>query len=270
MCLPTRILRDGIIQSEKVNMLSPEAELFYRRLMSCVDDYGRFHGNPSQLLAACYPLQLDRISREDVVIWLAECCTLTTPTGISGNRLTDGRKPPPLAALVEHYEVEGKSYIQINKFQQRDRNKESKFPPPPDVWPQLAADGGEPRLARAHSEAEANAKSDAESVLDDFAQFLEVCQAAELPASEVDLEQARIQWKRLDFQQRIDAVQGLRQRITAGELDDPAYRPLPQNYLEKKLWQRPVRPRGRSDKRTELINHRNEVTKMAKFIGGSK
>lgn len=262
-------------------MLTPEAELFYRRLMSCVDDYGRFHGNPSQLLAACYPLQLDRISRDEVVIWLAECCALTTPTGMSAHKLTDGRKLPQLAALVEHYEVDGKSYIQINKFGQRERTG-SKFPPPPAViCPQDAADIGSSRLARAHSKSESkaytksesNAESDAGAdarvsvnhVLDDFSQFLEICHAAELPASEVDLDEARIQWKRLDFQQKIDAVQGLRQRIAAGELDDPAYRPLPQNYLEKKLWQRPVRQRG-AHEASKVYDKRNETVGLSKVF----
>ena len=39
--MPSRILREGINTSPKVNALSPMAELFYRRLMTVADDYGR-------------------------------------------------------------------------------------------------------------------------------------------------------------------------------------------------------------------------------------
>ena len=43
--MPSRIIRDGILTSERINALTERAELFYRRLMSVVDDYGRFPAN---------------------------------------------------------------------------------------------------------------------------------------------------------------------------------------------------------------------------------
>ena len=43
--MPNRILRDTILRSERVARLSPTAELFYRRLMSVADDYGRYYAN---------------------------------------------------------------------------------------------------------------------------------------------------------------------------------------------------------------------------------
>jgi hypothetical protein len=39
--MPSRLLREGILDSEAVNALSFAAEVFYRRLMSVVDDFGR-------------------------------------------------------------------------------------------------------------------------------------------------------------------------------------------------------------------------------------
>src|SRR4051812_6230057 len=114
--MPNRILRDGIIESERVNALSPQAELFYRRLMSKADDYGRFHGNLELIRAACYPLQLDRITAADVRVWLTEC----------GSAPTDSCDRMP---LVTEYEVDGRRYVQINDFNQRVRG-DSKFPPP--------------------------------------------------------------------------------------------------------------------------------------------
>ncbi len=39
--MPNRIIREGILTSEAVNSLSWEAEVFFRRLLSVVDDFGR-------------------------------------------------------------------------------------------------------------------------------------------------------------------------------------------------------------------------------------
>lgn len=105
--MPNRILREGIISSEAVCGLSWAAEVFYRRLFSVVDDYGRFHATPALLRAACYPLQLDRVSDADIVSWLTDCCS---------------------SGLIISYEVDGKKYLEVLKFQQHVRAKRSKFP----------------------------------------------------------------------------------------------------------------------------------------------
>ena len=106
--MPTRIIREGIISSEAVNILSPAAEIFYRRLMSVADDYGRFHAHPSLLRGACYALQLDRITDKDVSKSLAECVA---------------------AKLIFLYS--GGKCLQLVKFNQQCRSK-SKFPEPTD------------------------------------------------------------------------------------------------------------------------------------------
>ena len=108
--MPNRILRDGIIESERVNKLSVGAEIFYRRLMSRADDHGRYHANLNLLRAACYPLQLDRVSLSNVRDWLTEC----------------GESP----SLVREYSVDGKNYLEIINFGQRVRSSVSKFPDP--------------------------------------------------------------------------------------------------------------------------------------------
>lgn len=112
MSVPSRIVREGILTSEKVCSLSWDAETFYRRLMSIVDDFGRYYANPKLLRAACYPLQLDQVSDADVGKWLSK-----------------SRK----AALVSVYEVEGKQYLEILNFKQQVRAKASKFPNPPNA-----------------------------------------------------------------------------------------------------------------------------------------
>ena len=70
--MPTRILREGIISSERVNALSERAELFYRKLHSVADDYGRFFSNPISILGACYPMR-PSVSLDDVKQMLSEC-----------------------------------------------------------------------------------------------------------------------------------------------------------------------------------------------------
>lgn len=107
--MPNRIVREGIITSEPVNSLNWAEEVFYRRLLSVADDFGRFHGNPSLLRAACYPLQLNKVSDQDIVKWL---------------------QATEKAGLVRVYEVEGKRFVEILKFGQQIRAKDSKFPNP--------------------------------------------------------------------------------------------------------------------------------------------
>jgi uncharacterized phage protein (TIGR02220 family) len=109
--MPNRIVREGIITSESVNTLAWPEEVFYRRLHSVVDDYGRFHANLSLIRAACYPLRLNDVSDQDVGKWLAVCAT---------------------KGLVRVYEVEGKRFLEVAKFAQQVRAKASKFPQPPD------------------------------------------------------------------------------------------------------------------------------------------
>lgn len=106
--MPNRILREGILTSERVNALGWAEEVFYRRLMSVVDDFGRYHANAKLIRAACYPLALDKVSDADVEKWL-----LATEK----------------AALISVYPAEdGKRYLELIDFRQQARAKASKFP----------------------------------------------------------------------------------------------------------------------------------------------
>lgn len=109
--MPNRILREGILTSERVDALQNWAsEVFYRRLHSVVDDFGRYYANPSLLRAACYPLRLDKVSNADIGKWLSDCES---------------------AALVSTYEIDGKRFLQLRDFRQQRRAQVSKYPPPP-------------------------------------------------------------------------------------------------------------------------------------------
>lgn len=107
--VPNRILREGILTSERVNRLDWPSEVFYRRLLSVVDDYGRYFAHVSLLRAALFALRLDLVSNDDVAHWLEK----TRQVG-----------------LVDLYEVDGKLYLQVWNFKQQARAKQSKFPSP--------------------------------------------------------------------------------------------------------------------------------------------
>jgi len=106
--MPNRILREGILTSERIATLNWAEEVFYRRLMSVVDDFGRFYATPMLLRAACYPLHLNKVSDSDIEKWLTACVN---------------------AALVRVYPaLDGKRYLEVQDFRQQVRAKVSKFP----------------------------------------------------------------------------------------------------------------------------------------------
>lgn len=122
--MPNRILRDTT-DSEKVNSLSPQAEVIFYRLMMKADDYGVFHAKPSLIKAALFPLRLDTVREADISRWIAEC---------------------EKAGLIAFYEADSKPFLVIMNFGQRMRNMKKRFPdPPPEILRQLAATRGNSR-----------------------------------------------------------------------------------------------------------------------------
>jgi hypothetical protein len=108
--MPDRIIRATILSSDAVCGLGWAEEVFYRRLLSVIDDYGRFDGRPDVLRSSCYPVQTDKVRVSDISRWLAEC---------------------EMAGLLAIYEVEGRRFIQVHKTQFQIRAKKSKWPQPP-------------------------------------------------------------------------------------------------------------------------------------------
>lgn len=108
--MPNRILREGILTSAKVCSLRWPEEILYRRLMSVVDDYGRYHADEGLLRAACYPRQLNKVSDSDIGKWLTALVE---------------------AALVRVYPAsDGERYLELLNFGQHIRAKKSKYPDP--------------------------------------------------------------------------------------------------------------------------------------------
>jgi hypothetical protein len=107
--MPDRIIRASILTSDSINTLSWPAEIFYRRLMSVVDDFGRYDARPAILRSSLYALKIDRVSEPDISKWMNECSE---------------------AGVVRCYSVDNKPYVELLKFDQRLRAQKSKFPAP--------------------------------------------------------------------------------------------------------------------------------------------
>lgn len=108
--MPNRIIREGILTSPRMAKLGWPDEVFYRRLHSVVDDFGRYYADLGLLRAGCYPRQLTKVSDSDIGKWLRACVD---------------------AALVRVYPAkDGESYLEVLDFGQQVRAKKSKFPDP--------------------------------------------------------------------------------------------------------------------------------------------
>lgn len=132
--MPNRILREGILESERIHKVGPMAQLFYRCLMSIVDDYGRYACDIPVLLSRCFPRRPAWADEEMVSLSVEECRS---------------------AGLITVYEVKGRSYLEISDFRQNIRAKASK-------WPSVATHMSNTRSADAipiHSETESYSES---------------------------------------------------------------------------------------------------------------
>ena len=105
--MPNRVIREGFLDSEKINKLSESEQNFFTRLMLIVDDYGRFDARPELLKSKCYPVTDKRLT-------------------MVSNMLTKLNK----TGLVKLYSVNGKDYLEIVEYNQRLRQKREKYPSP--------------------------------------------------------------------------------------------------------------------------------------------
>lgn len=144
--MPGRLLREGILDSEAVNSLSLGAEVFYRRLMSAVDDFGRFDARPAVLRSRLYPLRLDTVTDKEVAAWTREC---------------------ERAGLLTRYTAEGKPYLLFHRLGS-PRAKASKYPaPPPEAEATAPAppaqSEGEGECTQSHADARTCAQTPADA-----------------------------------------------------------------------------------------------------------
>lgn len=102
--MPNRVLRDWTA-SLNIDRLTPQAEVFFTRLIMKVDDHGCFYGDTKMLNANLFPLK-DYTSK-DVLSWRIEC---------------------QKADIIKIYAVNGRTFVRIIDFKQRLRIMRSKFP----------------------------------------------------------------------------------------------------------------------------------------------
>lgn len=147
--MPNRILKESIRSSDTIEQLSPEEEVFFYRLITTCDDYGRIDARPAYLRSVCFPLRVDRVKIQDVEHWLGALA---------------------VAGLIQCYSVNGHGYLQMVTWDKHQtvRARRSKFPGPDDSdcievasnCKQVQADAGScsrnPNPIRIQSESESN------------------------------------------------------------------------------------------------------------------
>lgn len=120
--MPTRYLKPGICDSEAIDKCSPIAETLFYRLLVNVDDYGRLDARPAVVRAKCFPLK-DSINNNDTHELLKE---------LQNN------------GLVIIYKSGDCVYLQMLKWDNNPRSKESKCPQYNDSCIQMYADANNP------------------------------------------------------------------------------------------------------------------------------
>ena len=104
--MPTRYLKPGVRDSEAIDSLSSQAENLFYRLLVTVDDFGRFDARPAMIKASCFPI------KDSMTI----------------NKCKDLIEELVNKNLISVYEVEGKNVLQMSKWDNVPRAKESKYP----------------------------------------------------------------------------------------------------------------------------------------------
>lgn len=109
--MPNRLLKEGIVDSSIIDNLSAEEEVFFYRLLVVSDDFGRMDARTAILKSRCFPLK--EFKSEKIDGWLRSLVK---------------------HELITMYQVDGKPYLQILKWEQRVRSK-GKYPSPDGSQP---------------------------------------------------------------------------------------------------------------------------------------
>ena len=124
--MPNRLLKEGIVDSERIDALSPDAEVCYYRLLVVADDLGRMDARTAIVRSRCFPLKEQSNMAAKIEGWLSELSS---------------------KFLILRYTVAGQPYLQIAKWDQRVRSN-GKYPEPSDddlsaYRERLSAGGGQ-------------------------------------------------------------------------------------------------------------------------------
>lgn len=105
--MPSRIIKESICVSRKLNSLTPEEEVFFYRLLVNCDDYGCFYGDPLVLAGKMYPRR--PCTAKQVRAW---------------------RDRVAQVGLIAVYRIDGEEYIEVQAWHehQRQRTMRRKYP----------------------------------------------------------------------------------------------------------------------------------------------
>lgn len=213
--MANRILRDWTA-SETIDVLSPEAEVFFTRLIMKADDYGSFYSNPKLIRSALFPLK----EYKDATIskWVNECIE---------------------AKVIFAYTVDGREYLRIVNFGQRLRNMRSSFPQPVDNSPQFAASSRnvppETKRNEVETETETNASADETppvTVWPSFDDFWNLYDKKE------DRPKCEKKWKTIKQGAREKIMEHL--QLYTRSTPDKKYRKNPITYLNNQSWENEI------------------------------
>ena len=124
--MPSRVIRGEINSSASLSRVSIGAELTFDRLITAVDDYGRFDARPEMLKAGLFPVREDTPPVR-VMQWVHELAK---------------------EGCVQLYEVGGRPYLAMTAWEKHRgkgrRGTESKFPKPPETPSPASEDSSDP------------------------------------------------------------------------------------------------------------------------------
>lgn len=124
--MPSRVIRGEINSSASLSRVSIGAELTFDRLITAVDDYGRFDARPVILKAGLFPVR-DAATPKKIAGWVAELAR---------------------EGCVRLYEVGGRPYLAMTAWEKHRgkgrRGTESKFPEPPETHSPASEESSDP------------------------------------------------------------------------------------------------------------------------------
>jgi hypothetical protein len=113
--MPNRLLREGIVDSRKMGAISDGAKVLYYKLISVVDDFGRFEADCELLRRRLYSWETEKVNAKSLDGYLQECA--------------DGDDP-----LIRLYVSGKKRYLEILNFSPGIRFRaKSRYPDPDET-----------------------------------------------------------------------------------------------------------------------------------------
>jgi hypothetical protein len=108
--MPDRVLKASILGSERIASVSEGAQLLYYKLISLVDDYG------------LYDARVRVVARQAFLL-------MDIPEAVIASRLVELDR----CGALRLYIVDGKPYLQLQRFNGRIRQQKPRYPLPPET-----------------------------------------------------------------------------------------------------------------------------------------